>query len=198
MSSVFRSRHDLRSEFYSIGIFMLVIWLVFIVDSVIPATLTDWGLRPRTLVGLIGIPLMPLLHDGFTHVLGNTLSLAILLGLLAGSRAGGGAVTCWIVIISGSLLWVFGRAATHVGASGLVFGLSAFLIVSGILEKRLIPLTISIVVAVMYGGTLLSGVLPRWGGEVSWDGHLCGAVAGVVVAYGSTTYARSERAFFRR
>ena len=82
------------------------------------------------------------------------------------------------------LLWLFGRGdSIHIGASLLVFGLVSFLIVSGLIEKRILPLAISILVAFIYGGTLLSGVLP-WQPGISWDGHLFGAVAGASVAYG--------------
>jgi membrane associated rhomboid family serine protease len=86
----------------------------------------------------------------------------------------------------GSLLWLFGRTATHIGASNLIFGLVVFLIVSGLLEKRLVPLLIAIVVGVVYGGSLLSGIVPELGSRISWDGHLCGAVAGALVAYAVT------------
>jgi membrane associated rhomboid family serine protease len=84
-------------------------------------------------------------------------------------------------VLGGVLLWIFGRPALHLNASGLVFGLVAFLIVSGFLERRPVALIVSVVVAVLYGTTLLSSVLPGSAG-VSWDGHLCGAVAGVTVA----------------
>jgi membrane associated rhomboid family serine protease len=71
---------------------------------------------------------------------------------------------------------------THVGASGLIYGLIAFLLVSGFLERRIVPLVISIVVGFLYGGTLLAGIVPDLGSHVSWEGHLLGAVAGGLVA----------------
>jgi len=70
-----------------------------------------------------------------------------------------------------------------VRASGLIFGLIAFLIVSGFREKRIVPLIVSVIVGFLYGGTLLSGVLPRLGSQVSWDGHLFGAIGGGIIAY---------------
>ena len=47
------------------------------------------------------------------------------------------------------------------------------------------PLVIAISVGCLYGFPLLTGVLPRISNpeHLSWDGHLCGAIAGVVVAY---------------
>jgi membrane associated rhomboid family serine protease len=88
-----------------------------------------------------------------------------------------------IALLSGALLWLFGRPATHIGASSLIYGLTAYLVVSGIREERIIPLIISIIVGLLYGGTLALGLIPRWGSQVSWEGHLFGALAGGVIAY---------------
>jgi membrane associated rhomboid family serine protease len=126
---------------------------------------------------------MPFLHANLQHIVSNTLPVFILLILLAGSRANSWAVVVAVVLLGGVFLWLFGRPATHVGASGLIFGLIAFLIVSGFLEGRFIPLLIALAVAFFYGGSLLTGVIPRLGSHVSWDGHLFGALAGALVAY---------------
>jgi membrane associated rhomboid family serine protease len=84
------------------------------------------------------------------------------------------------------LLWIFGRSAIHIGASGLVYGLVAFLIASGLFERRLLSLLIALVVGALYGSSMLWGALPTAGPHVSWDGHLAGAAAGVVLAYAIT------------
>ena len=111
----------------------------------------------------------------------NTFPLLILLALLAGSQARSWLVVLEIVLLGGGLLWLCGRQADHIGASGLVFGLIVFLILSGLLERRPAPLLIAVFVGFLYGGTLLAGVVPQQG--ISWDGHLCGMVAGGVVAW---------------
>jgi membrane associated rhomboid family serine protease len=183
----------MRNDLHSIALFILVLWLVFVVDALIPAVLTDWGLRPRTPGGLVGIPLMPLLHGSFGHLLGNTFSLMILLGLLSGARTNSRVIVLAIIVVSGLMLWLFGRNVIHVGASALVFGLISFLIVSGVVERRLVSLAISLLVGVLYGGTLLMGLIPRWGSDVSWDGHLCGVVAGAALAYAMTSRGKSGR-----
>ena len=127
---------------------------------------------------------LPFIHGGFGHLLGNTIPLAILLTLLAGSRSSSWLVVVELVLLGGGLLWCFGRSsATHVGASGLIYSLIAFLIVSGLLEKRLVPLGIAILVGFLYGTTLIFGVLPSFAQHISWDGHLFGAIAGAIVAY---------------
>ena len=114
------------------------------------------------------------------------MSLFFLLMLLAGSKDRPLQIVLVVVLVGGALLWLFGRPATHVGASALVFGLIAFLIVSGLLEKRVVPLLVSLIVGFLYGSTLLWGVLPQFGAQVSWDGHLCGAIAGGATAYALT------------
>lgn len=174
--------HRIKEEFKSIAGFVALIWLVFAFDIILP--LEKLGLAPRSVQGLLGIVSMPFLHGNFTHIMGNTLPLITLLALLAGSRANSKVIVMMIVLLGGSLLWLFGQGKSiHIGASLLVFGLASFLIVSGIIEKRIVPLLISIFVAFSYGGTLFMGMLP-WQEGVSWDGHLFGAIAGAFIAYG--------------
>ncbi len=176
--------HKVSEELQGVLVFLGAIWAAFLLDWLLGGSLRQtFGLRPRTLTGLPGIAAMPFLHDGLRHLIGNTIPLFVLLALLAGSRAQSWAIVVEIVVVGGALLWLFGRGVTHVGASGLVFGLVAFLIVSGLLEGRLMALLVSILVAFLYGGTLLASILPIQGAHVSWDGHLCGAVAGVASAY---------------
>ena len=132
---------------------------------------------------------MPFLHDGWGHLIGNTIPLIVLLCLLAGSQASSGRIVVQIILLGGILLWIFGRGSSgserlnHVGASGLIYGLIAFLIVAGFREGRIVALAVALLVAFLYGTTLLQGVLPFAVGEnVSWDGHLMGAIAGAIVA----------------
>ena len=125
---------------------------------------------------------MPFLHENLRHIVGNTMPLAVFLALLVGSRARSWSVVTLIVLGSGSLLWMIGRQAIHIGASGLVFGLGSFLISAGFLERRPLTVLIAVLVGVTYGGSLLGGLLPT-DARVSWDGHLAGAVAGATVAF---------------
>jgi len=157
-----------------------VIWIVFLLDRFLP--LEKLGLIPRELSGIFGIATMTFLHIDLGHIIGNTLPLVTLLALLAGSRADSRKVVVLVTIMGGALLWVFGRDAIHIGASLLIFGLASFLLVSGFLEKRIVPMIISIVVALLYGTTMLSGILP-WQTGVSWEGHLLGGIAGAFTAW---------------
>lgn len=176
-------QHTIQQEIKGVVIFIATIWGVFLLECVVPFDLLSFGVTPRTLHGLVGIPAMPFLHANLQHIASNTLPLFVLLILLAGSKARSWEVVTEIGLLGGILLWLCGRTATHVGASGLIFGLIAFLIVSGWLERRFVPLVVSLVVTFVYGGILLWGVIPRIGTHVSWDGHLFGAVAGGVIAY---------------
>lgn len=172
--------HKIREEALTSAVFLAVIWLVFVLDIVLP--LEQFGLRPRQAEGLIGIVAMTFLHGNFQHIMANTIPLVVLLSLLAGSKADSKKVVPFIIVLGGIFLWIFGRPnSIHVGASGLVFGLAIFLVVSGFLEKRTIPIIISIVVMVLYGSTLLSGISPLQSG-VSWEGHLLGGIAGAIAA----------------
>jgi membrane associated rhomboid family serine protease len=166
--------HTIREELRCIFLFVAALWTVFFVTLVFPS-LDSFGVVPRTFKGLIGIPASPFLHANFHHLLGNTIPLCVLLTLLAGSKAHSWEIVVDVIILGGVLLWLFGRSAVHIGASGLICGLISFLIFSGIFEKRLVPLVVSLVVAFLYGGTLLWGVLPQIGTNISWDGHICGS-----------------------
>lgn len=171
-------------------VIVLLMWLVALVDAIIPADLAQFGIRPRTMRGLIGIPLAPFLHAGWGHLIGNTLPLTVLMFLTLASRARAWTRMITIALLGGGLLWLVGRSANHVGASGWVFGMIAYLIAIGIRERALRSIGIAVLVGVLFGGTLLTGVIPTIGSSVSWDGHLCGALAGVAVAVLTTVRRR--------
>ena len=177
-------KHRIIDELQFVAGFVAVVWTVFLADLILPGNLNSFGLAPRAVSGLAGIATMPFLHGGWDHILANTVPLIILLCLLAGSRANTYAVVPQIILLSGVLLWVLGRPNTiHVGASGLIYGLIAFFIVAGFREGRLGAIAIAIFVGFTYGFTLVQGILPIGVGEdVSWDGHLMGAIAGGLVA----------------
>jgi membrane associated rhomboid family serine protease len=122
-------QHTIQQELNGVIVFVVAIWVVFFLDCVLPFDLTSYGLIPCTLTGLVGIPTMPFLHANLQHIVSNTLPIFILLILLAGSKANSWEVAVEVVLLGGVFLWLFGRPATHIGASSLIFGLMAFLIV---------------------------------------------------------------------
>ncbi|MFK8075263.1 MAG: rhomboid family intramembrane serine protease [Granulosicoccus sp.] len=181
MSKLIDSRniHSIKHDMLSIGVFIGIIWVVFVLDRFLP--LEALGLVPRTSSGLVGIVAMPFLHADFTHLVGNTMPLAVTLLLLAGSRANSMGIVTIITLCTGVGLWVFGRTALHIGASGLVFGLITFHICAGIFEKRLRSVILALIVGFLYASTALQGIIPFQKG-VSWEGHLIGAISGGLVA----------------
>ncbi len=167
---------------------ILLIFLVMLVSRLSPIPFESFGVRPRTLTGLPGVLLMPLLHANFPHILANALPLFILLTLLFWDRRYRPWTTLPLIwLASGLGTWLIGRGGqwrgeivVHIGASGVVFGLVAYLIVAGVLIQSWRSAFIGILVFLFFGGMFL-GMIPQ-AGPVSWEGHLSGAVAGVWAA----------------
>lgn len=171
---------SLGKELKTILVFVGIIWVVYFISFAVPVI--EYGLQPRTAWGLLGIVTMPFLHATLGHIVSNTIPLIVLLFLLTGSRARSWVIAIEITILSGVILWIFGRNAIHVGASALISGLIAFLILGGFFERRPVPIVVAVVTFVLYGGSLIWGIIPHTA-EVSWDGHLCGAIAGGLLAF---------------
>ena len=177
---------QLKKNLISVLAFVGFIWAVYLISF--PLALAEFdlnngfGLEPRTLHGLIGIFTMPFLHDGLNHILGNTVPLVVLLLMLAFTRPNPKRVIICLTVMSGTMLWVLGRHKTHVGASGLIYALAAYLMATGIYERKVVSAITAVLVGVLYGGTLFWGLLPIAAEHVSWEGHLLGAVAGGVFA----------------
>jgi membrane associated rhomboid family serine protease len=177
----------IQQSLRSITVFVAILWAVLLIDWLLPIDLSHWGIRPRNLSGVIGIPLAPFIHGGIGHLFSNTVPLIILLILLMASRKEAWITVAEIIVLGGVLLWLVGRngnaeeQTVHVGASGLIYGIIAYLIIAGLREKHLVSLAIALVVGFLYGGTLLWGIMPSQKG-VSWDGHLTGALAGGILA----------------
>jgi len=182
--------------------FVALLYLVELIDQLTRHSLDANGIRPLQADGLWGIVFAPVLHAGWEHLMANTVPLLVLgfLVTLAGlSRFVWATVIVWIV--GGFGTWLIGDVGSgcgptdHIGASGLIFGWLAFLLVFGIFVRRVRNIVIGLVVLVGYGGILL-GAMPVLGtcGGVSWQGHLCGAIAGVVAAYVLSGPERKARA----
>jgi len=163
--------------------FVASLWVVHIVDWLLPYNLKSLGILPRNLKGLIGIFTAPFLHANLYHLISNTVPLLVLGVLLVifYDRVALSVIT-FVIIVGGSLVWLLGRSAIHIGASGVIYGIAAFLIAYGIMRRKLVPVILSIVVAFIYGGSMLTGLLPGRG-IVSWESHLFSAIAGVLAAF---------------
>lgn len=158
-----------------------LMWVLEIVDLVVPLDLDPFGIRPRDTGHLAGIVLSPFLHLGFGHLMANTVSLLVLGGLLALTTRHLWVVTAAVIVLGGVGVWLLGGPGTvHIGASGVVYGYAAFLTVYGFVARRLWSALVGLLVVLLYG-SLLWGVLPLQAG-VSWQAHLFGALAGVLLA----------------
>jgi len=171
-------RLAMKISLVSIG----VLWAIFIFDMALGLGLGRFGLRPGSIPGLVGIFTAPLLHANFQHLLSNTLplfvSLTAVLYLYPNSSF---RVLPMLWLGSGAVAWIIGRPSLHFGASGLIYGLLAYVFVSGILRNDMRSVSVSLLVGFLYG-SMVWGVLPIRP-QMSWEMHLSGAMIGVVLAF---------------
>jgi len=156
------------------------VWGLEIIDLIPGINLDIFGVRPRSVTGLIGIPLMPFLHGDFSHLLSNTFPFLILGWIVLRAEKGNFIVaTTTIILLCGIGTWLIGRNnSVHIGASGLVYGYFGYVMVRAFMERRPMWIATGLVVAFFYGSMVL-GMLPVFNQEISWEGHLCGMVAGM-------------------
>ncbi len=183
------------TSLYVLMAFIALIMILEVINGSMDHALNAYGLEPRTTAGLIGIPLSPFLHGSYLHVQSNAVAL-LALGTLAVIRTGDRFPwVCLVIILVGGVgVWVIGRPAIHVGASGLVFGLFGYLLVRGVIDFNILSVLVALVVAGVFGWMVVSGVVPT-NDYVSWEGHLCGLAAGALAAIivpGKSSAARPE------
>jgi membrane associated rhomboid family serine protease len=159
-----------------------LMWVMEVVDTIDKHRLDQWGIEPHDVEGLRGVVAAPFLHAGFDHLISNTIPFAVLGLLIALNGAVRVLVVTGIVMLIGGLgTWVFAPENTlHIGASGVVFGYASYLISRGVFDKSLLELAIGALVVAIWGGALLTSLAPREG--ISWQGHLFGAIGGIVAA----------------
>lgn len=160
---------------------LLIMYVVQVVNVISSGALLGLGIYPREPFGLVGIIFAPFLHGSWWHLLNNTLGFVIFSGLCLtrGPRFYTKA-SLFIVIVGGLLVWLFGRPAVHIGASGWVFGLWSLCIALAWFERSVINILIAVGVIVFYGGMIV-GVLPG-NPYISFEAHAFGALAGVLAA----------------
>jgi len=175
-------KHKSASPYAALLYLIAALWLVEIVNLLFDHQLYRYGIFPRMPQGLVGIPFSPFLHAGVLHLFLNTGPLIVLGGLiLVNGRTVFIRATVFITLVSGVGIWLIGRSAYHVGASALIFGYFGFLLAWGGFDRRIKSLFIALVAFTAYGG-LFWGLLPTVS-YVSWEGHLCGFLAGIMAAW---------------
>ncbi len=164
-----------------IAAFTGLLYLTEAMDMVLGGALDQNGILPRQLEGLDGVLWAPLLHDGWPHLVANTVPVLVFGFLaLAGGIGQFVAVTATIWLVGGLGTWLTGSPGVHLGASGLIFGWLVFLLVRGFFARSLTQILLAVVLFGVWG-SVLWGVLPGDAG-ISWEGHLFGAVGGLLAA----------------
>ena len=168
------------------GLFVIVMWLVKICEVVFNTDLAVYGLAPLQWKGLAGIITAPFLHADFSHLSANSLPFLFLLAMLFyfyRQIAWRTFISIWL--LTGLWIWVFAREdSVHIGASGIVYGLAAFLFFSGILRRDTKLMAITLLIAFLYGG-LVWGIFPQLFPHqpISWESHLMGLLSGTILAF---------------
>lgn len=156
-----------------------------IVEYIFDVRMSFLGVYPLEVKGLAGILLMPFVHGEWSHILANTAPFFILSTALFYFYSDISVrVFIGIWVLSGIWVWFGGRPSWHIGASGVIYGLSSFLFLSGLIRKDSRLAALSLIVIFLYG-SLVWGVFPDFFPKeknVSWEGHLGGAVSGVIMA----------------
>jgi membrane associated rhomboid family serine protease len=164
------------------GAFLLICWLLFIADEITELRIKQWGLKPRSLKGIVGIISMHFLHGDLKHIAQNSLSFLVLNSFLFYFYKNiAFKVFFRLLIFGGLFLWLWGRDGNHIGASLLIYGLASFTFFSGIFRSNEILLRVALVVAFYYG-SIVWYVFPV-DPSISWEGHLSGALAGIIFAW---------------
>lgn len=186
-------KHIVLVRLAALGVFVAALWGIQIVNWATGYGLNPaFGLIPRHFAGLDGVLGMPLLHGSFSHLVSNTPPLLLMGALLAATATRALIlVNGIIVLLGGALVWLMGSHAVHIGASGLLFGWFGFLVTRGLVDRSLVTLGAALLVGLVYG-SIIWGVLPGQRG-VSWEGHLFGAVSGVVAAIVLRTHVHGPR-----
>ncbi len=171
----------LKKNLYWILGFVAFIWVVELINFSMGHRFSDWGILPRTLKGLKGIPLSPFLHASLIHIMMNTIPLAVLGGfVMLNGRRTFFEISIIIILVSGIALWLFGRSSHHVGASGLIFGYFGYLVLRAWYDRSLKSVVVAFATVFLYGG-IIWGLLPIFS-RISWEGHLFGLLAGFLAA----------------
>lgn len=173
---------ELVTNCYYILIFVGLIWIIEIINSIAGHSLNKLGLLPRHFSGIAGIFFAPFLHNGIRHVSLNTIPFVTLGGLvLLVSKQLFIETTIFITLLSGTATWIFGRGTYHVGASSLIFGYFGFLVANGWADRDIKSMAIAGITILFYG-SILWLVRPTRK-AVSWEGHLFGLAAGICYVF---------------
>ena len=182
-------------------VIVVAIWLVFFIDLRFNLHLNQLGMRPLQLEGLVGIFTMPFLHGDFDHLFSNSIPLLLSMGFIFQYFPEDKLkIIGFSALISGSILWFIGEyGSTHIGASGLVYAYIFFLVTHAFFTKNKETVAAAFVLIFLYG-SLIYGIFPDYGKiigkNISWEGHLAGAISGVLFGIIYRKKGPQQRMFF--
>ena len=178
------ARNVARQEgFALLAAMVALMWVVELINSVDSYKLDQDGLYPHNIDRIWGVFTTPFLHASWSHLIGNTIPFVFMGALIAleGARRLA-AVTLIVIVLGGLGTWLVSPAGVPVvGASGVVFGYATYLLARGFFNHSLTQILAGVVVVAVFGTALLASLVPH--GHVSWQGHLCGGIAGVIAAW---------------
>lgn len=167
------------------GVMVLLMWIVQIVEELYDVRLKSFGIEPLSLIGLRGIVCSPFLHADWSHLYANTIPVLVLgTSLYYFYHQIANKVLILSVLLTGLWTWAGARSGIHIGASGIIYSLATFLMLSGFIRRDSKLIAISFVVVFLYG-SLVWGIFPDFFPKknISWEGHLSGFVSGVILAF---------------
>lgn len=157
-------------------------WLVMGLEALFETDLYFLGIFPLRASSLAGIFTSPFIHAGLRHLFNNTIPLFVMgTALFYFYPQVSFRVLFWLFLLTGLAVWLTGRPSWHIGASGIVYGLASFLFVSGIIRRHIPLMGLSLLVAFLYG-EMVWGIFPGFRPNISWESHMLGAVAGLLLA----------------
>jgi len=178
-----------------LAVIVAVMWLIEVINTLDSNRLDVDGLYARNVGRLWGILTSPFIHASFAHLIGNTVPfvfLGVIIALRGAKRLA--LVTGFVIVIGGLGTWLISPSAHHadtIGCSGVVFGYATYLLTRGFFNRNILELVLAVVVGVVWGAVLLSSLIPHTG--VSWEGHLCGGISGVILAWRLSIVDRRRR-----
>ncbi|TAJ10292.1 rhomboid family intramembrane serine protease [Marinilabiliaceae bacterium JC017] len=181
-----RGKNEKKRLFASIIVPFLFLFLAFtlkLIETLEGVSFSELGIKPLSLQGLPGILLAPVIHGDWEHLGANAIPLMVLgTSLFYFYRGVSFRVFLLIYLLTGAWVWFGARDAWHIGASGVIYGLGAFLFFSGIIRNHIPLIALSLIVVFLYG-SLIWGIIPfKWDVPYSWESHLWGSIAGLVLA----------------
>ncbi len=163
-------------------LFVVLMWLVKIVEVLFGLDFSGFGIYPLSIQGLPGIIFSPFIHANFSHLFNNSIPL-LFLGTALFYFYSDIALKIFsiIYVLTGILVWTAGRNSWHIGASGLVYGLASFLFFSGIIRRYFRLIALSLLVVFLYG-SMVWGLFPGIYKNISWESHMLGFFSGIILA----------------